>query len=61
MHLMMDASWFWFLVGIVLIVAGLWLMADFLIDFAKLIVGLIFLVIGLQFLGFGRRGKVRVR
>ncbi len=57
----MDLWWFWMLVGVVLLVAGVWLMADFIVQFAKLIVGLIFFVIGLQLLAGARHPKIRVR
>lgn len=58
--LMNVSSYVWLIAGIFLVVVGIWLLFDFIFEFAKLIVGLIFLVLGLQFIGVSRRPRVRV-
>ncbi len=58
---MSVSRYFWLGAGIFLVVVGVWLLFDFLFEFAKLVVGIIFLVLGLQFIAAGRRPRVRVR
>ena len=58
---MRVSRYFWLGAGVFLVVVGVWLLFDFLFEFAKLVVGLIFLLLGLQFIAAGRRTRVRVR
>jgi hypothetical protein len=57
----MDSSYAWLLLGLLLVVVGLFLIAEFVFHFAKLIAGLLLLVVGLQLIGWSRRPRIRMR
>ena len=56
-----DKSSFWLVAGIVLVVAGGWLLVEFIVDFASLILGIIAVLVGLQFISISRRPRIKVK
>jgi len=55
----MNKTYLWLILGIVCLVAGIFLVAEFVVQFAKLILGIILIVLGLLFISFNR-GSARI-